>query len=281
VVKTFHWVSFGFVALIILALVLPPAVWATVGGLPGHPIIVHSVVVLVPVIAVFIIVGLFTKSLLKRSHLYVIAALGIMAVNAVAANSSGELLAESVGLPEPHSDWGSALVVVVIALFVAFVLFSFFSYQRHNRAASLVLATVVGLIAGGAIALTFAVGHSGASSVWGDVSLQGEVVAETVPEMAPEVTPGQETAEPVAPSTDAQQITLEEVSLHNTATDCWTVIDNSVYDLTSFVSNHPGGVGAISRICGVDGTETFLGKHSGQGGPERQLTSLKIGELAQ
>lgn len=278
--KTFLWVTLVLVALIAIAFALPEGTWAMIGGLPGHPVIVHSVVVLGPLVAIFVIIGLFTKTLLKRAHLIVIAALGVVTLAAVAAKSSGEALAEVVGLPEPHSDWGSALVVLMTALFLAFALFSFVAYYRTNRVASVVLASIIGLLAGGSIALTFAVGHSGAASVWKGVVVQGEVVSDVIPEATPEATTPPEPAEAVAPPADARQITLEEVSTHNTSDDCWTVVETGVYDLTSFVSSHPGGVGAISQICGADGSELFLGKHGGQGAPERELSSLKIGELA-
>lgn len=38
-----------------------------------------------------------------------------------------------------------------------------------------------------------------------------------------------------------KEFTLEEVKDHARRTDCWVVIDNNVYDLTSFIDSHPGG----------------------------------------
>ena len=56
---------------------------------------------------------------------------------------------------------------------------------------------------------------------------------------------------PPAPTTSASY-TLAEVKLHGTKTDCWTVVNGSVYNVTSWISQHPGGQMAITSMCGVD-----------------------------
>ncbi|XP_041006355.1 cytochrome B5-like protein [Juglans microcarpa x Juglans regia] len=49
-----------------------------------------------------------------------------------------------------------------------------------------------------------------------------------------------------------------EVSLHNKKTDCWIIIKDKVYDVTSYVEEHPGGE-AILAHAGDDSTEGFYG----------------------
>lgn len=82
-----------------------------------------------------------------------------------------------------------------------------------------------------------------------------------------------------------------EVAVHNKQTDCWTIINKSVYDITSYIPRHPGGE-EILRACGVDSTTLFTtrttadGQEVGSGTPhsnsaERQLSSFKIGVVAQ
>lgn len=83
----------------------------------------------------------------------------------------------------------------------------------------------------------------------------------------------------VAPST-AKTFTMAQVSAHNTKTNCYTAINGSVYDLTPFINQHPGGVAAISSLCGIDGASAFQAQHGGQGRPEAELASLKVGVLA-
>lgn len=73
--------------------------------------------------------------------------------------------------------------------------------------------------------------------------------------------------------------TLSEVSQRNTATNCWVAIDGGVYDLTRWIQSHPGGPGAITSLCGTDGTRQFLGQHGGQSRPSSTLDSYYIGPL--
>ncbi|KAK6248594.1 hypothetical protein QUC31_020159 [Theobroma cacao] len=49
-----------------------------------------------------------------------------------------------------------------------------------------------------------------------------------------------------------------EVALHNKRTDCWIIIKDKVYDVTSYVEEHPGG-DAILAHAGDDSTEGFYG----------------------
>ena len=52
-------------------------------------------------------------------------------------------------------------------------------------------------------------------------------------------------------------ITLADVAKHNTKSDCWVVVDGQVLDVTSFLSEHPGGELAILTFAGKDATEEF------------------------
>jgi cytochrome b involved in lipid metabolism len=72
---------------------------------------------------------------------------------------------------------------------------------------------------------------------------------------------------------------FEEVQTHNSKQSCWSAIRGKVYDLTSWISNHPGGEKAILSICGKDGTEAFVNQHGGKNKPEKALSQFEIGEL--
>ncbi|OOF98946.1 hypothetical protein ASPCADRAFT_394285 [Aspergillus carbonarius ITEM 5010] len=56
---------------------------------------------------------------------------------------------------------------------------------------------------------------------------------------------------------DAKELTLQEVSTHNTKKDLYMVIHDKVYDVSSFVDEHPGGEEVLLDVAGQDGTEAF------------------------
>lgn len=82
-------------------------------------------------------------------------------------------------------------------------------------------------------------------------------------------------------SGDAAQTaySAEDVAEHNTSSDCWAIINSGVYDLTSWISRHPGGERAIEGLCGKDGSAAFNGQHGGGASQEAILVELKVGVL--
>ena len=81
------------------------------------------------------------------------------------------------------------------------------------------------------------------------------------------------------PASTNLPLTLDEVKKHNSAGDCWSIIDGNVYDLTNWVESHPGGNERITAICGKDGTSSFLGKHSNSNSAKSQLNRFELGKL--
>jgi len=53
-----------------------------------------------------------------------------------------------------------------------------------------------------------------------------------------------------------------ELARHNTKDDCWIAVKGKVYDVTPYIPEHPGGVGAIVNSAGMDVTEDFEAIHS-------------------
>lgn len=83
------------------------------------------------------------------------------------------------------------------------------------------------------------------------------------------------------PTPTVKSYTMAEVAAANTESNCLTVINGTVYNLTAFVNKHPGGDRNILRICGKDGTSAFNGQHGEESKPENILATFSVGVLAQ
>lgn len=64
-------------------------------------------------------------------------------------------------------------------------------------------------------------------------------------------------------NTGSGGISILEVSKHNKESDCWIAYDNKVYDITSFLPKHPGGINRILPYCGTSNEfqNAFLKQH--------------------
>jgi cytochrome b involved in lipid metabolism len=56
-------------------------------------------------------------------------------------------------------------------------------------------------------------------------------------------------------------VTFQELQMHNTEQDCWVVLHDDVYDLTSYAKDHPGGSFLVTDLAGKDGTGSFDAFH--------------------
>lgn len=52
-------------------------------------------------------------------------------------------------------------------------------------------------------------------------------------------------------------ITSEQLAQHNSSQSCWVAIRGQVYDVTQYLTSHPGGLAAILRWAGKDATEEY------------------------
>lgn len=79
----------------------------------------------------------------------------------------------------------------------------------------------------------------------------------------------------------AKEVAQDELAKHSTKEDCWLQIDSNVYDVTNFVSKHPGK-DAILFGCGKDATAMFNKRSDGTSHSDRArvtLAQFKIGTV--
>lgn len=84
---------------------------------------------------------------------------------------------------------------------------------------------------------------------------------------------------------------MAEISKHNKSSDCFILVNNKVYDITSYFGMHPGGNPKMSATCGTDATIAYATrdpnaksggskiKHSSSA--QNMLTDYYIGDLNQ
>ena len=255
--KKFIGISISSALPLLIVFLLPYGTWASIGNLPAHPLVVHAVVILLPLVALGLLISSWKITIFERFHLVAIVSIAVTTLAVLIAKSSGDSLSAAVGLPEEHAEWGNNLVPLALALVSATILLAFFTSYWRVRLFALLLRPVVALLSVATIIMTILVGHSGAESVWKDQYASAKV--------------------PLALGLD--DYTREEVARHNTATDCWTIVDGFVYDVTTFANRHPAGSSAIKEMCGVNATEEFLDEHDGQREPNQWLETLKIGRI--
>jgi cytochrome b involved in lipid metabolism len=242
-----------------------------ISGLPVHPLIDHVVVVFVPLFALLQILIVFRPSLRPSFGLVTLVGLAVSTVSALIAEKSGEALADRVGNPGEHAEAGEQVLKVVAALFIVSAIWWYLESRssadsKFRKQLVSLTGKLSALLALGAMVVTFQAGHSGAEATWlnrvnADAAMAG-------------VTPGA-----TAISGESIVLTAQEVALHSTSQDCWSIVNGSVYNLTSYVNSHPGGAANIQSICGKDGSSAFKTQHGTQGTPNNVLSNLLIGKL--
>ena len=78
-------------------------------------------------------------------------------------------------------------------------------------------------------------------------------------------------------STGTVGITRADLATHNQGNDCWLLIKGEVYDVSSFINQHPGGQGIIINNCGQEVTGIFASIHSNRAW--NLLTKYEVGSL--
>ena len=314
-----------------MSVVLQTSLFDSVGGLPVHPLVVHAAVVLLPLAALGVVACVLVPPLRRRFGGLTVLVLAAGAASAFVAKASGELLAERVELPREHAFWGGILPWVALALLVAAAVWwtsgaaadrsarpaappkasgsgsGSASPERPGSPAGTIAGGIAAILALAVLGLTVAVGHTGATAVWGDLAaLPGATPTATpAPAASATPTPADPSVAPTsAPTTSAspasaspasaspasvatptasapgRSYTLVEVRQHDSTASCWAVVDGTVYDLTDWISRHPGGAQRILGLCGRDASADFAAQHGSAALPNETIRSFRIGELA-
>jgi cytochrome b involved in lipid metabolism len=93
----------------------------------------------------------------------------------------------------------------------------------------------------------------------------------------------QTSATPIATQTTLA-LTSAELVKHNSVNSCWLLISGKIYDVTTYMNSHPGGVAEVLNTCGTDATAAYAsrggtGTHSSSANAD--LAMYYIGDLNQ
>ncbi|MCA0296440.1 MAG: cytochrome b5 domain-containing protein [Actinobacteria bacterium] len=266
---------------------LESGLFDAIAGLPLHPLVVHFAVVLLPLAALGLVVLVAAPKWADRFGWLTLGALAAGAGAAFVAKESGEALAHSTGLPKDHASWGDLLPGLAAGLVVLAGIW-FFLHRRGGGAAkprsmaatvSGVLTALLALIVTG---VTVLVGHSGAEAAWGGTVTGGndQPPAATGTAVAPSATASASATGTASATSSSATYTMAEVRTHADSTSCWSVVNDNVYDLTTWIDRHPGGPQRILAMCGKDATAAFTAQHGSQGRANQMLKGFLLGPLS-
>ena len=115
----------------------------------------------------------------------------------------------------------------------------------------------------------------------GDREVAGEVIRGTrpTPTPTPSISATPTPTPTPTPTVSKSGYTMADVKKANTRAKCWSAINGNVYDLTAWISAHPGGAAVITFLCGTDGTNAFKAQHDQQNRPAMSLSQYLLGPL--
>jgi len=249
-------------------------VFDLITGLPIHPLISLAVVVLVPLAAVGALILTFRATWRATYSPLVLIATLLSLMSAYIATQSGEALSSRVGLPNSHSTLGERLALVVLMFSITFSIGFAIERSKSLRAKvpkllQQLVKALVPVTAIMSLTLTVLVGHSGAETTWKSRIAQTQAVVL------------ENSASTQSAPAGSVNLTNSEVKSHNSQSDCWSIVNGKVYNLTTYVKSHPGGAGVIANICGKDGTNAFTKQHNTQGKPNSVLTEFLVGSVGE
>lgn len=203
----------------------------------------------------------------KVQKYFVAGTLIIATGSAFLATQSGKTLNMVNSVSMYHQEWGTRTFYAALGLTALSALWLWLDTKPKSiyKMITGILVVVVSLTA---VTATVLAGHSGAESVWmGNLeNVDMSVSIAVVPPLSD-----------IPPVETESIFSLSEVALHATTDDCWSVVNGNVYELTQWISGHPGGSSAIESMCGIDASTMFNNQHNGQEAPEASLASFQIG----
>lgn len=159
------------------------SMFAEFAGLPTHPLIVHSAVVLIPVAAILLLVVSFNTALRQKLGAFPPVLSLVALIATILTRSTGEAMLELFGLSEEnpgpitdHATYANYLAIAMIVMVVGHALWwatdsKSFAARLESQSSWLKPVAIALSVIGAVAALVFVVltGHEGAALTWQDL----------------------------------------------------------------------------------------------------------------
>ena len=255
-----------------------------IDNIPLHPLLVHAAVVLLPLAAAATIALIFFPSLRTLSNKILLLGFSILGTLSTAlAKETGELLSIELGYPNEHASLGEnaylASLLFTIILFTWLILdLERLSHVKFIKIFRNIASAVLSVSSTLLVVSVFLAGHSGAATTWenrlGSTETESSNSAITVPGSNLEIQKSD--------TNYSLAITSDIIAEYfNKPEHCWTTIDGEVYNLSAYISEHPGGSSRILELCGIDGTSYFTEQHGNDRIAISTLSKFAVAELDQ
>ncbi|KAI9016321.1 FAD binding domain-containing protein [Phycomyces nitens] len=136
---------------------------------------------------------------------------------------------------------------------------------NNGQVAQQRLGAIAGHLGAGGLGINLTVNQNQPNRILLDIAWPGAAGGQQAPQVAAPSAPQAPAAEKAVETKDepkkVEGYTLEDVAKHNTAEDCWVVVNGQVLNVTDFLADHPGGKKAIMIYAGRDATEEFNMMH--------------------
>jgi len=77
-----------------------------------------------------------------------------------------------------------------------------------------------------------------------------------------------------------QALTAPSVAKHNNSADCYLIISGKVYDVTSYLNQHPAGAEIIIPYCGADATSAYQSIRKHDSRAQAILSGFYLGDMS-
>jgi len=199
----------------------------------------------------------------KRIHRLVWVAVGLLIIHSYLASSY-------------YSQSWDKIALSFAILISIYLLFEYFTNVMKDKIVSYrIIFVVIGLIISGLVIFGLSVLTRNTSPSNNAANLI------VTPTQIPTVTPTQTPTVTPTPTTSLKTISSVELAKHNNTSSCYISFQGTVYDITTFIPDHPGGAQIITK-CGQV-VDDFSSMHPGGvfSGPKVQsiLSSFILGKL--